>query len=218
MRWVVALGLCAALNAASFHLRPASSPLSQGLVADNAVESAGLLSLGMRRLAADLGFIRLLIYYGTPQPGAEEEEQVTQAVSSAYPELAARALRILDVDPTFTYATLYASGALAFNLNRPDEALRVLQVALSRDAHNVQYQAYVAAIGLHRRGDKAGVIRILEPILGESDCPAMIKNMMAYLYAQCGQQEKAAALYRLIQDTSKDPRYRRVAEEALKRL
>ena len=229
MSWAALLGLCAALNAVSPRLRPAPPPLRQGLAAENAVESSALLSLGMRRLAADLGFIRLLIYYGTPEGPDEESEGHHHKPfdpehpelfwgGGSYPEVAARALRLIDTDPTFAYPVLYASGALAFNLNRPDEALRVLRYALSRDPRNVQYQAYVMAVGLHRHGDKAGVIRILEPVLGESDCPAMIKNMMAYLYVQSGERRKAADLYRLIRDTSRDPHYRRLAEAALKRL
>ena len=210
MKWAAPLGLCVALNAVSFRLRPAPPPLRQGLAADGAVESSALFSLGMRRLAADLGLIRLLIYYGTPPE--------LSWGGGAYPELGPRALCILDADPSFSYAALYASGALAFNLDRPDEALRVLQYALSRDPRNVEYEAYVAAVGMHRHGDKAGVIRILEPVLGESDCPDMIRNLVAYLYVQSGRKAQAAVLYRFLRDKGKDPAYRRMAVAALKRL
>jgi|GEM_PF-776855 len=34
---------------------------------DSAVEDAGLLSLGLRRMGADIAFIRLMQYYGTPE-------------------------------------------------------------------------------------------------------------------------------------------------------
>ena len=135
-----------------------------------------------------------------------------------YPELGLRAMRILDIDPTFSYAALYVSGALAFNLNRPDEALGVLAYALERDPLNLQYQTYVAAIGFKKRGDIEGVIRILEPVLAAPDCPTMIKSMMAFLFKKTGRTEKAARLYREILEASGDAGYREAAARMLKEL
>ncbi|MCX5794736.1 MAG: hypothetical protein NTY77_04500 [Elusimicrobia bacterium] len=220
---------CAVLNAASLRLHPAPWPLRQGLGPDSALETAGLVSLGMRRLAADLGLVRLLIYYGTAEDGEPEDEAQHHSHlgpahpelslgGGRYPELGPRALRILDADPAFSYAALLAAGSLAFNLHRPEEALRVLDYALSRDPRNSQFHAYVAAIGFHRHGDAKGVISRLEPVLGAADCPVMIKHLVAYLYAEAGQRRKALALYREIRETSKDAGYRRMAEAALGRL
>ena len=223
--------LVAGLNALSCRLRPAGWPLQLTLAPETAMETASLVSLGMRRLAADLGLVRLLIYYGTAESlGGHGEEHADGDEAShgphpdlawgggAYPELGPRARRILDADPSFDYAALYASGALAFNLDRPAEALRLLDYALSRDPRNRQYLAYAAAVGVHRKGDPAGVVRLLEPVLGTPDCPIMIKHMVAYLYMKSGQRRKAAALYRVIRDTTQDPGYRGLAEAALARL
>jgi tetratricopeptide (TPR) repeat protein len=229
-RWLLAaLCCCAVLNALSMRVRPVRWGLAQGLSSESALETSGLVSLGMRRLAADLGLVRMLIYYGGPEGGPEDEEaQLHARYDPDHPELAwgggrysglgTRALRILDADPSFSYAALFAAGALAFNLNRPDDSLRVLDYALSRDPHNLQFQAYVAAVGFHRHGDAQGVINRLEPVLGAADCPVMIKHMVAYLYVKAGQRQKAMALYRQIRDTSKDAGYRRMAEAALERL
>lgn len=235
MRWALAAAaLCAVLNTVSMRLRPEGWPLLQGLAPEAALETSALVSLGMRRLAADLGLVRLLIYYGSADAAAAEEEETGHdrhshgAFDPAHPErswgggvygeLGPRALRALDADPSFSYVALYAAGALAFNLNRPDEALRVIRYALSRDPRNHRYQAYAAAIGLHRHGDAAGVIRLLEPALPDADCPVMIKHLVAYLYARTGRRERALALYRDIRDTSKDAGYRRMAAEAVSRL
>jgi tetratricopeptide (TPR) repeat protein len=229
-RLLAALGLCAALNSFSLRLRPAAWPLGQGLASESALETSALVSLGMRRLAADLGLVRMLIYYGSAEDGPEGHEAHHHHSrfdpdhpelswgGGLYPELGPRALRILDADPSFSYAALFAAGALAFNLNRPQDALRVLDYALNRNPRNHEFQAYVAAIGFHRQGDAQGVISRLEPVLGAPDCPVMIKHMVAYLYAKSGQDGKARALYREIRDTSKDPGYRRMAETALERL
>jgi tetratricopeptide (TPR) repeat protein len=185
----------------------------------------------MRRLAADLGLIRLLVYYGSPESEGDKHEEHGHAGETfdpkhpenfwgggKYPGLGPRARRILDIDPSLSYATLYAAGALAFNLNRPQEALDVLSYGLRRDPSNLQYHAYVAAIGFHRHGDTGSVMRILEPLLKSPDCPTMIKSMMAFLYRRTGRREKAIRLYREILETSRDPGYRRTAEKRLKAL
>ena len=184
---------------------------------DTAVETASLLGLGMRRLSADLALIRLLIYYGTPETGAESLPEHFDAENGGgrYAELGPRALRILDLDPSFSYAALYSAGALAFNLGRPKEGLEVLRYALSRDPANLQLRVYVAAIGFARHGDSASVIRVLEPALSSPDCPTMIKSMVAFLYARRGDRASAARLYREIIETSRDPGYRSIAARML---
>jgi tetratricopeptide (TPR) repeat protein len=206
LRLLAALGCCGVLNALSLRVRSAGWSLGQGLAPESALETSALASLGMRRLAADLGLVRMLVYYGEAEGGGR------------YPEMASRALRILDLDPSFSYAALFSAGALAFNLNRPQDALRVLDYALSRDPRNPRLQAYVAAVGCRRHGDAQGVVSRLEPVLGDADCPVMIKHLVAYLYVQAGQRRKALALYRKIRDTSKDAGYRRMAAAALRRL
>lgn len=209
---------CSGLNALVAAALPAMprAPLGIRLEADSAVETASLFGLGMRRLAADLGLIRLLIYYGTPEPDADEQAQ--EQGGGHYPELGPRALRILDTDPSFNYPVLYAAGALAFNLDRTQEALDLLEHALKRDPKNIQYHAYVAAIGFHRRGDVDSVIRILEPMLASPDCPTMIKSMVAFLYKNSGRHDEAARLYRDIIGSSRDPGYRLTAERMLKEM
>ena len=228
-RLPAALCCCAVLNFLSLRVRPADCSLGQGLAPESALETSALVSLGMRRLTADLGLVRMLIYYGEPEGGPEVGEAQLHSHydpehpefawgGGRYSELGTRALRILDADPSFSYAALLAAGALAFNLNRPEDALRVLDYALSRDPRNLQFQAYVAAVGFHRHGDANGVIRRLAPVLGTPDCPVMIKHLVAHLYAKDGQRQKAISLYRQIRDTSKDAGYRRMAEVALERL
>lgn len=227
-----ALAACCALNVGAGALRAKAGPdpLGVRLRADSAVEDAALLGLGMRRLAADLGLIRLLIYYGTPEDaGVVQEEAGSHPFTGmerveaswgggGYPELGPRAERVLDIDPSFSYVAIYAAGALAFNLNRPDEALGVLDYGLKRDPGNLTYRSYIGAIGFHRRGDRAQVIRMLEPALAEPDCPTMIKSMVAFLYLREHRRAEAIRLYTEIVETSRDPGYRSTAARMLATL
>lgn len=213
----LSLAAAAALGLASSRLSPTLPPLAAGrsLSSESAVESATLFALGMRRAAADLGLVRLMIYYGTSR-GEHDHGQPGHVHSVGdHRELAPRALAVLDADPAFTYAALFAAGALAFNLQRPEEALEVLEYALARDPKNWKLRSYVAAVGFHKKGDRKAVIAALEPVLAYPDCPAMVKNLMAVLYKREGRLPQARALY---MELLGHPDYAAVARQQLEKL
>jgi tetratricopeptide (TPR) repeat protein len=209
-----ALALSAAVNLAP---RPAVAPRPlPRLAPDTAIETATLLSLGMRRLAADLELVRLLVYYGSAEPSIPENR--LENGGGQYPEIGPRSRRILELDPSFSFAVLYGAGALAFNLDRPDEALELVASALERDPRNLEYRAYAGAIGFHRKGDTARALALLEPMLSQADCPTMIKSMVAFMYKRSGRRAEAVRVYRDILRTSRDAGYRATARNMLREL
>ncbi len=224
-----ALAVCALLNA----LRSADTPSGPAAGApirlneSGAVETAFLFGLGMRRLAADLALIRMVIYYGSPAADGDDHAGHDHAghdhahgdpAAGPYRRLGALAMRVVDLDPAYHYAAQFAAGALAFNLQRPDEALQVLHYALARDPGNRILQAYVGAIGFHKKGEPLESLRILEPVVLAPDCPTMIKNIVAFLYRRSGQPEKALRLYREILESSRDAGYRDLAARVIARI
>ncbi|MBI4678242.1 MAG: hypothetical protein HY748_11725 [Elusimicrobia bacterium] len=242
--------LCVLLNGVFSLRRPPvpADPVGLQLEESGALETAFLFGMGMRRLASDLGLIRMLLYYGGAEEEMPGEAPVEPAGSQAhghghghehrhgrsshydpghperpfgggrYPRLGPMAMRILDLDPSYSYPALFAAGALAFNLNRPQEALWVLDYAMKRDPGNLRYHQYVAAVGAHRKGTPKGVIGILETVVLDPECPTMIKNMLGFLYFKNGQKAKAIRVYRQILEESRDPSYRGLAERMLRRL
>lgn len=225
---VLALAATAGLNLLVRPYLPARGLSSRmNIEAEGAIETAALFSLGMRRMAADLALIRIIIYYGTPEDRpdyrdhdahGDTHDRGRRGGGGSYPRLAALSMRLLDLDPLFSYGALFGAGALAFNLDRPDDALKVLQYALARDPKNIQYQAYIAAIGFHEKGDPESVIRILEPFIEDPECPTMIKSMMAFLYRRNGRIKDAIRLYLDIYENSRAENYRRSALKNLKEL
>lgn len=201
---------------------PYPPPTEMRLGAQDAVTSAALLSLGMRRLGADIGLIRLLVYYGTPERGLEEGHHEHDGHgphdygAGVYSELGPRALRILDLDPYWDYPVLYTAGALSFNLHRPQEALQLLREGLRYRPKDPRYLAYMAAIGFHEDGDMAKVVDELTPVVGE-EAPTILKNMLAYMNVRLGRREEAVRLYREML-LSRDENYHPVARRALKAL
>jgi hypothetical protein len=182
----------------------------------SAVESASFVLLGARRLAADLGLVDLFLYYGAAEDLPSTHGGHGQ--NTSYSDLKARALSILDLDPSFIYPALYASGTLTFNLDRPQDGLEVLQYALARNPGNAEIGGYIGAIGFSRNGDKRQVIRVLEPYLDMPDCPTMIKSLVAFLDLKTGEIAKAAQIYQEILDTSKDPGYRGIAQRQMEAI
>lgn len=227
---MAALGILGANELAlrSFH-PPLPSPDSIRLAHGDAVEAVGLMSLGMRRLAADLAFIRLLMYYGSASEPAEDDHGAAHGPGDGHGhgagsgrerehlELLPRTQRILDLDPYFEYATLYSAGALAFNQRRPQEALTVLRHATARDPRNWKYHAQVAAVGFTQKGDLSSASRQLEPIVEDPACPTMLVNMLAFMKVRLGRRDDAVRLYRKVL-RSRDKDYHEMARRALERL
>lgn len=208
------------LNCAGLRFLRTPFPPAQGirLAQEDAAGHAVLLSLGMRRLAADISFVRMLVYYGTPEQGGQEGHQHgAQYGGGHYFQLGPQALRILDLDPLFSYAVLYAAGALAFNLDRPQEALSLLESGRRAEPKNRRYASYIAAIGFHKKGDVSKVLSELDPVLREDDCPTMIKNIAAFLCLRTGRKAEAEKLYREIL-LSRDKDYQALARRALEAL
>ncbi|HVC08688.1 MAG TPA: tetratricopeptide repeat protein [Elusimicrobiota bacterium] len=221
MEFLWALAACAALNGGMRLAAPPPPPLNpQFITGENDILSAaGFLSLGMRRDAADLGFIRLILYYGTPQVGLPEN--VVENGGGSYTEILPRAQRILNLDPHFDYAVIYAAGSLAFNLNRTNEAVELLNQAIALNPANIRFRALLAAVGVRNRKNRADAERILgflAPVLASKDCPTFIKSMAAFLNAQIGRTQAAIALYQDIAATTTDDGYRLLAQRNIKEL
>ncbi len=179
------------------------------------VEILTLVNLGFRRLAADIEMIRLLIYYGSSEAMADELNPPKNV--PLYPGMFFRAEEILSLDPYFNYVRLYAAGALAFSLGRPNEALKLMQEGLILEPNNEQYKAILAAIAFSKKGDSQRVVNALSPYLESPDTPSMLINVSAFIYFRLGEMDKAASLYQRLSD-SKNPDYYPIAKKMLLKI
>ena len=182
------------------------------------------LAFGARRLFADIWFIRLLQYYGAPelveQEGGKTEidEEAEEGGTGKYPEFVPRSLHILQLDSGFHAACLYSAAALAFNMERPDDAESVLDYGLKYSPKEWKYLIVKAAIGYSKTKDPENVALSIAPMLKDPDCPVMLKQVAAFLNKKAGNYAAAAAIYADILATSHDPAYLRNAERQLAKL
>jgi hypothetical protein len=182
------------------------------------------MALGARRLMADVWFIRLMQYYGTPElreGESEDSEEVHERdINSAgkYPDFLARARHVLEIDPGFTMAALYGAGSLAFNMNRPDEAEALLNFGLLYRPREWKYLTLLTAIGYSKASNPSEVAAAITPLLKDPDCPVMLKQLAAFLNKKAGNFAQAAAIYADIAATSRDAAYVANARRELERL
>ena len=188
----------------------------------SAVSDAIALSLGLRRLAADLWFIRLLQYYGNrsqEEMEASDSSELSQAYGTgSYPEFLPMARHVLALDPYFTNAGLFAAGALAFNMYKPEEAVAFLNGAMQYSPREWKYPTLLSAIGYSKAEDPGKIADIITPLLDEPDCPVMLRQLGAFLNKKAGNYRRAYSIYRTILETSKDPFYLDNAEKEMEKL
>jgi tetratricopeptide (TPR) repeat protein len=211
-----------------------------------AAQDMGTVLNGARRLGADLAFIQLMQYYGTAENadpnhprgrrkkavahpeeeheghghmhlGSESAPDLTNIPSPAFPQMAEYVLRVGSLDPRFHFAYLFASGALAFNLNRGEEAMAVLNDGIRHDPHFWRYRLYQGAFAYRKDKEVDQAIANLELAIQDPECPSMIKNILANLHIKQGNSQRAFVLY-LDLLNSRDKEYSARAEQQLRRF
>jgi len=159
---------------------------------------------GIRKFGADIAWIQLLQYYGT-----EEDELTGHSInkghthhhcgleygSGKYYDFLKLSKRIINLDPYFYNAYLYSSACLAWNLNRADEGLKILDEAINNKPDYWQFYLYKQAI-IYKKLDKyREMVYTLEKVVKNTNCPTIIKVILANTYKKMGEFERSLSLW-----------------------
>lgn len=172
------------------------------------------LSLGSRRVFADIWLIRLLIYYGLESNG----EGKADSADEFYKEFTDRAFHIARLDPSFRSANTLTAAILAFNMNRYDDAEALLKYLLKYHPEQRFYTQSLLSVAARKKGDPSAMLESIIPVIRAPDCPPLIKNITALLFRRAGRYAEAAELYADIIRTSKEKEYIDKAVQGLKDL
>jgi hypothetical protein len=237
------------------------APVAGYAVPEYALFDIGTVIGGVRRFGADLAWIQLLQYYGSPEKtlnkdtefklswdmtkylfGVPLEKEICynkgcsdhahyhpQIEGGTYAALSSYCSRVAELDPYFSYAYLYGAGALAWNLNRPVEAVALLQKgiaameqtrpAITSDPGQPFWQLhlYMSAIIYRQTGETEKMTGLLETAAAQPGAPNMIKSILASIYHKNGKYMPALKLWLEIYE-SNDATYHRRAEEQILEL
>ncbi len=198
--WIWAAGLLAASwGAAQIPAGAALPPYAGPPVAEFAVQDTGAALLGVRRFGGDAAFIQLLQYFASPDPGSDGKPKSLWLV-----RFLPFSLRFARLSPYFHGGFLYSAGCLGFVLDRPQEALSLLQLGASLDPTFWRYRIYAAAIAYRQNAEPEKVIVLLEEALKYSDCPSLLAHILANLHKKQGHYARAGEIYHYIIETSRD--------------
>lgn len=211
-----------------------------------AAQDMAMVLNGARRLGADLAFIQLMQYYGSPENanpnhprgwhrkaaplehdededhvhlhlGSEGNADASGHVSRSFPHLLDYTMRAGTLDPRFHFLFLFSSGALAFNLNRGNDAMAVIEQGVRGDPSFWRYRLYQGAIAFRKNEEIDKAIANLEVAIQDPECPSMIKNILGNIYIKQGNYRRAKEIY-LELLSSRDQSYTAFAEQQLRKL
>ena len=215
--WILPLSAIACLCAAQTLAQGKRLPYPDTTAAESrysvGMRDVGFLSLGARRLGADAAFIELLQYYGRHENENEDPNAGFYVYGlkpppnwkmegGVYPELLARAKRVLWLDPYFRFAVFYTASALAFNLNRPQEALEVLNEGRKWLPKEWKYEVLTAAIAYSKAGDPARQAAELDRVISDPDAPDLLRQLAAFLNKKAGNLRRAYEIYGMLLHSS----------------
>ena len=107
---------------------------------------------------------------------------------------------------------------LMWECNRPRQAVQLVKKGLAFNPTNTKLKLYLAAFTYSETNKLESEISVLEKLAVEPDAPFMIRRILANLYIKLGRLRYAAAICRLVQETSGHPGERRWAAVKLKLL
>ncbi|PKL91586.1 MAG: hypothetical protein CVV21_06060 [Candidatus Goldiibacteriota bacterium HGW-Goldbacteria-1] len=167
----------------------------------------GAAGFGVRSLAGDVEYINFLQYYGDRSQNVNRHKNLVTYIDD-----------ITDVDPYFSFAYTYGSSILAFNLNRVDEALKVIRKGLDFNPKIWQLRLYLGAILYKQENKESEYIKLLEDALRFEDHPAIVERILGNIYEQIKTPQFAAEYWAGIYIKTKDKKTRDFAYQRVEAI
>jgi tetratricopeptide (TPR) repeat protein len=162
------------------------------------------ISLGFRKLMADLAWIQLLLYYGTPEEGSDPEE--VENGGGHYPLVLAYCQRVARFDPYFKYIYYYGGASLGWNLNRLDEAEEFLEEGIQANPKEWRFQQYLAGLAYQKNHNINKLTEFLEGFVEQDDCPNILRALLANIYQKQKRYNDSIRIWMIVYKTN-DPLY-----------
>jgi len=165
------------------------------------LQDVGLASGGFRVAAADLAWVQVLQYAAGSLSAMPADRP-----GRSYDDLKTLCQRIVRLDPSFHRAYLYGAGILGWfrGVERPEEAIELLEEGLRRDPEEPLYSLYIAALAYKRAGQADRMIELLESTFDDPQTPSQMKAILANTRKARKEYDKALGLWERILDNPND--------------
>jgi pentatricopeptide repeat protein len=172
----------------------------------SSLRAAALLS-GYKVLVGHVFWIRVIQYYGDGSNGADNYAKLYD-----YCRLAS------DLNPQFLSVYTYGASALAYQQNRMNEGVELLQKGILANPTANSLKLMLAAMTYHNSQDYAKEIPFLEIQIAQGNAPTMLVNILANTYKKAGRIDDAIRLWRQILQTTDSDVQKFEAAQKLKEL
>lgn len=172
----------------------------------SALRAAAFLS-GYKVLIGHAFWIKVIQYYGDGSNGVDRYARLYD-----YCRLAS------DLNPQFIPVYTYGAAALAYQVKRMDEAVRLLQKGIMANPKDNRLKLMLAAMAYHNNQDYEKEIPFLEIQVAQGNAPTMLVNILANTYEKAGRVDAAIRLWRQILQTTDSDVQKYEAAQRLKAL
>lgn len=172
----------------------------------SSLRAAALLS-GYKVLVGHVFWIRVIQYYGDGSNGADHYAKLYD-----YCRLAS------DLNPQFLPVYTYGAATLAYQQNRMNEGVELLQKGILANPTANSLKLMLAAMTYHNSQDYAKEIPFLEIQIAQGNAPTMLVNILANTYTKAGRTDDAIRLWRQILQTTDSDVQKYEAAQKLKGL
>jgi tetratricopeptide (TPR) repeat protein len=172
----------------------------------SSMRAAALLT-GYKVLIGHVFWIQVIQYYGNGENGVDGFAKLYD-----YCRLAS------DLNPQFIPVYTYGAAALAYQVKRVDEAVKLLQKGILANPHENKLKLMLAAIAYHSNSDYNKEIPFLEYQIAQGSAPTMLVNILANTYMKAGRDQDAIRLWRQILATTDSDTQKQEASQKLKAL
>ncbi len=196
LKWVLPLMAVLFISQASLSVKlgkwvhPEGIEFSRAHRMDRKVSSvlraAAILS-GYKVLAGHAFWIKVIQYYGDAFNSLDRYSKLYDYCSLAS-----------DLNPKFISIYTLGASALAFHLNRGNEAIRLLQKGINSNPNDIRLKLMLVSIAYQNTQEYDRVIPFLDAQIERGDAPYMLINILANTYQKVGRYPKAIKLWKKI--------------------
>jgi hypothetical protein len=155
--------------------------------------------LEVRKASADMLWINILQYCGDMSFYLDHGAKLPEMAGS-----------LTDLDPAFVPGYMFCGPMLMWNCSMPQKAAALLRKGIKYNPEEQRLQLYLAAFAY--KNDIESEIAILEKLAFAADAPFMLRRILSNAYARQGKIKHAAAICRLVLETTDNAEERRWAE------